>query len=836
MLANASPCCGGCPLSGCGERRVTTDGLGSSGILIVGESPWVDEVREGKPFAGAAGRFLDRTLSRLGLSRDQVLITNALWCKIPRLGWLDKPSTDAALAMKHCESHLDELIHSFNPKVIIPMGNVALRRVCGISGIQSHQAYVHNTKYGIPAVPTFHPSFIMQGNQKLWNAMFFAFQRALEIARAGGAYVRTATEYVLDQPVAVVKEYLQSGLFVNDPIAVDIETPRSSHIAKDIVDEEDPSYEIIRVGFSVRENSACSMPWEEPYISVVKSFMDEATSSTRQWITWNGNFDIPRLKANGVGIRGEVIDAMWCWHFLQSDLPKALDFVAPFFTDIEYWADQNDMQPALYNAVDNDATRRIFIACREHLMKAGRYTRFHQHCVEAYKAMQAMSAAGVLIDRDKQEALRVMLVSDRDSKLADLQTQVPIAVKPRQTYKKGPKVLKPGETMEPLEGGGCQKVKNFNPSSSPQVLSLMRHYGLKIPIKRGTEDQETTESKYLKRYGKKHPVFKTILECRERTKLITSYMWPLHADGRVRTTYGFHPSTWRKSSRGPNLQTIPKRNPELAEKVREVIVAAPGHVLIEADSAAIEAVLTGFLAGDSSYIRMAKMGVHDYLCSHMVGHPVDLTLPDAQVRKLLKAIKRDHSEAREAAKRVVHGSNYCLTPYGIYDEYEEYFSSRKQAKELQEMYFGLFPMIPKWQHNVMERAHRETYLDNVYGYRHYFFDVFSWRNGKWGLGDDAKRCVAFGPQSIASAIQTEDLLTFWKLEGIREWLRLIIHDSVVLEVPLADVEWVCAKVYEVMTRPRMEMDDLTIGAEVKYGASLAKADMTTWESRLTGAA
>jgi DNA polymerase I-like protein with 3'-5' exonuclease and polymerase domains len=391
------------------------------------------------------------------------------------------------------------------------------------------------------------------------------------------------------------------------------------------------------------------------------------------------------------------------------------------------------------------------------------------------------------------------------------------------------------------------KLLPFNPHSTQQVADLIRYYKLKMPKKRG-EDRETTESKYLRRFGDKHdrkgnllyPIFRTILECRQRQKLLSTYIWPLDANDRVHTVFGFVPSTWRKSSRNVNLQNIPKRS-SLAHAFRKTLVASPGCVLIEADAAAIEAVLVGYAAGDPDYVRLAKLGVHDFVTLRWKGESVDLSLPDAQLRPLLKSVKKRYPEERERAKRGVHGSNYKLTAYGLHDEYEEEFPTERSAQDFQDFYFGLVPKVVEWQNSTMERAHRESFLDNHYQYRHYFYDVFTfnWRSQRWVLGDDAKRSVAFVPQADASAIQTEDLLALayedeqvldpQAVKLIRGWLRLIIHDSFVIEVPKGEETWVAEAVLKVMTRPRDELAGLTIGAEVSIGENLA--ELSVWQPK-----
>lgn len=374
----------------------------------------------------------------------------------------------------------------------------------------------------------------------------------------------------------------------------------------------------------------------------------------------------------------------------------------------------------------------------------------------------------------------------------------------------------------------------FNPASpgaEGDVGRLIKHFKLKMPVKRG-EDRTTTESKYLKRFGNKYPIFKQILECREKSKIIGTYMWIPASDGRLHTSYGFHPSTLRKSSRGPNLQNIPKRV-DLADEVRSVIVAAPGHVLVEADSAAIEAVISGVCMGSPAYIRLAKAGIHDFLTSHIVKQPVDPSLPFDELKARLKAIKSTFPEVRERAKRICHGSNYLLTPYGIYDEYEEDFTNRKEAAELQELYFGLFPEIRKWHHNTLELASRQTFLDSHYLTRHYYYSIYSWNKNtnSWGLGEDAKRAVAFVPQSDASCIQNLDLLELHKDPLVAPCLRLIIHDSFVLEVPLELVDYTCQRLHSIMSRPRPELGGESIGVEIAIGADLRKSAMDTWKPK-----
>lgn len=373
------------------------------------------------------------------------------------------------------------------------------------------------------------------------------------------------------------------------------------------------------------------------------------------------------------------------------------------------------------------------------------------------------------------------------------------------------------------------KTLPFNPGSSDQVLDLMRALKVRIPRKRG-EDRETTEAKYLKRFGKKLPVFKGILDVRQRSKLISNYIWETDANNTVRTTFGHHPSTWRKSSRKPNLQVIPKPTSELNELVRATICAPPGYLLVEADSEGIEAVNVAYDVGDPLLMKVCKAGPHGFFMGATQGRPINPHLPFAELKKLCKAEKKRDVHLYDVHKRTIHGTHYGLTPYGMHDEYEEQFPTQAMAAKYQQAYLNLWPSLVNWMARTRQQAYEQRYLDNHFQYRHYFYDVLHW-DGKrrmMVLGDDGKRCIAFKPQSDASAQQTEYMLAMEDMaaEGLEQYallmscLRLLIHDSLVFLIPRSEENWVPQAIADVMNMPFPEMGGLRIGVEVKVGENM----------------
>ena len=340
--------------------------------------------------------------------------------------------------------------------------------------------------------------------------------------------------------------------------------------------------------------------------------------------------------------------------------------------------------------------------------------------------------------------------------------------------------------------------------------------------------------------------------------------FPVGRDGRVHTTFTHNPSSLRFSSANPNLQNIPRGNGSEVQKwVKECFVAPAGSLFWERDFSAIEAVLVGYFAGAPDYIRFAKLGVHAYLASHIAGRPADLEWSDADLRAYFKKLKAEEPVIYDTAKRVIHGSNYMMTPRKMWYEYPETFKSIKAAGGLQGLYFDLFPAIKRWQTDLCvdvdraKRSRREGEGEavdpwtlgvcsarNPFGYTHRFYNVLDWSKGPvgedngvvqygwtWSFGEDAKRLVSFLPQSTAAAIIKRATKRIWyDFPWVGETLRLLIHDSIFGESEEGFVEE-CLEVSRIcMEEPITELpldpswgmgEFLQIGTEAKVGRSWA---------------
>jgi len=144
--------CTKCELHHSRKNAVPGEGPANSDIMFIGEGPGFHENEQGRPFVGAAGKFLEELLSDIGLSREEVFISNVVKCRPP--GNRD-PHPDE---VETCTSNfLDRQIMAINPKVIVTLGRFSMNLLMPnskISQVHGQAMKIH----GRLVVPMYHPA------------------------------------------------------------------------------------------------------------------------------------------------------------------------------------------------------------------------------------------------------------------------------------------------------------------------------------------------------------------------------------------------------------------------------------------------------------------------------------------------------------------------------------------------------------------------------------------------------------------------------------------------------------------------------------------------------
>lgn len=158
-IDDAVQICRLCKLSEKRTRSVAGEGVETPLVMVVGEAPGAQEDREGRPFVGAAGQYLDKWLASIALSRAKnVFITNTVKCRPPNNR---DPKAEEYAA---CSVYLMSQVALLKPQCILALGRIAARLLIGKDERDSLASMRRGTHVyeSIPVFVTYHPSAVLR--------------------------------------------------------------------------------------------------------------------------------------------------------------------------------------------------------------------------------------------------------------------------------------------------------------------------------------------------------------------------------------------------------------------------------------------------------------------------------------------------------------------------------------------------------------------------------------------------------------------------------------------------------------------------------------------------
>jgi DNA polymerase len=164
-IANEVRVCVKCPLSKGRRNAVPGEGNINAIIMFVGEAPGYWEDVKGLPFVGPAGKVLNGLMTKIGLQRESVFITNVVKCRPP------ENRDPMPLEIKMCTSlYLNQQIELIQPKVIVTLGKHSTSYIFSKTGLETVESItklrgrVYQTTFqNIPVlvVPMYHPAAVL---------------------------------------------------------------------------------------------------------------------------------------------------------------------------------------------------------------------------------------------------------------------------------------------------------------------------------------------------------------------------------------------------------------------------------------------------------------------------------------------------------------------------------------------------------------------------------------------------------------------------------------------------------------------------------------------------
>jgi DNA polymerase-1 len=334
--------------------------------------------------------------------------------------------------------------------------------------------------------------------------------------------------------------------------------------------------------------------------------------------------------------------------------------------------------------------------------------------------------------------------------------------------------------------------ESFNLNSTQQLsLALFDRLGLDPPVgtRRTASGHYSTAAGVLEELQGVHPVVDWILEHRELSKLLSTYVDALPQQvnphtGRVHTSYNQTGSrTGRLASSDPNLQNIPIRT-ELGREVRRAFVAAPGCQLLAVDYSQVELRIAAHMAEDQAMLAAFRVGqdIHAATAAAIYGISLD------EVNK----------DQRRHAKAINFGLIYGMSAFGLTRTTD---LTLAEAEDFVTEYFRKFPGVKRYLDGIRRQAAQQGYVETLLGRRRYFPGLVNPSNQQVRNREEREAINAPIQGTAADIMKIAMLKVPVALAeaGLSARMLLQVHDELVVECPDGELLETVAVVQETMS-------------------------------------
>ena len=314
--------------------------------------------------------------------------------------------------------------------------------------------------------------------------------------------------------------------------------------------------------------------------------------------------------------------------------------------------------------------------------------------------------------------------------------------------------------------------------NSPKQLGTVLFDELLLPYGKKTKTGWSTNADVLEKLQGKHPIVDEVLEYRMLTKLKSTYadglLKVISEDGRIHTNFQMTvTATGRLSSTEPNLQNIPVRK-KLGAQIRNMFVAAPGMMLVDADYSQIELRLLAHISGDETMKEAFLSGedFHTVTASNVFGVPL------SEVTPIL----------RSRAKAVNFGIVYGISAFSLAQDIGVY---PNEAKAYIDAYLEKYHGVRDYMKQIVETAKAQGYVSTIYGRRRSLPELKSSNFNMRSFGERvALNMPVQGTAADIIKLAMVNVHRRLKAEGLKARLILQVHDELIVECPGGEAEQV----------------------------------------------
>lgn len=793
-----------------------------SDIMFIAEAPGRDEDIEGtQPLVGEAGKKYNEMLSNVDISRYdtnsplKISIANTCRCRPPNNRDPEKEE------IANCLPYLQKEIQFVNPKVIVPMGNVALRALLNDpkASIQNNRGkiFTHN---GMILAPTWHPSYINRApaEQGVWERDIKEVIKWLK-----GERIKDVVDHKVIHTVDELREYIERmKQFPTNTF--DYET------AGLIPNLKQTGGEALCISLSAKEGEARLFPFYGQFLSELRPNLEneKAKALLRDWlkntpkiakIAHNAEYEL-RWSIQWLGLKTvNDIPNLQCTQLMHAAIdensPHNLKDLSVRYTrldryeeDVNNWAKKHnhkkepyfDTMPDWgkdnyayipnevlwkYALIDADATHRLYPIFVKEIYHQNLQEFVFKYYFKWMKFFARVKMRGFKVDLDYLnkmiQAYQIRVKEAED----DLYSRVEVKKAEKLLYEQRitEAIEKVSARYEALKNRRMSKAEylqkyvydkitpeRLNFDSSKQLPVLF--YDI-LKLKKYTTDKGNPAfgKEVMEAYEQAGvPFIKQLMNLRRLEKFLSTFLIGaknnllddrLHTDLRLDIAV-----TGRLASRNPNLQNIPNRSdPEKAKEIRDMFIADDGYILLAKDYSQIEFRIWAHYSQDPQMIK----DINDGLDIHKLTASQVYNIPIQEVTYL----------QRGKAKNTVFGIMYGRGAQSVADEHG---MTLEEANAFINAFFGRYPRAKAWIEENKRFVKKHGFTINVYGRkRHLQATINSPINN---IRAEAER------QSVNAPIQggasdTNNLAAMlcqdaFDGKGIDAHVQLLVHDQIIM--------------------------------------------------------
>lgn len=770
-------------------------------IAFIGEAPGEEEIDEGRPFVGKAGKFLRVILKAVGIDETQCYFTNTCICR-PNNN--RKPTVKMIRA---CKTRLIREVSLVRPKLIVTLGGVPTSGFLDIKrGItKSHGEYKllkFKSGFTVGAVATYHPSGVMR-------APDFYIDFCEELAKAKG---------ILEGEVPVIQPPYHNYIAVTEQAefeALLLELTRHQLVACDIeTDVMDwTTGKILCIGFSWEREHAWIVDWEKLLEGNLNNLrlLNDALAYTRLSFQ-NGMYDVPFMLQYGLSNTNYFFDTMFA-HYLLDERQnthslerlairyyKAPAYKSEFreslgirgYVSDETWSEtvkQSTKKELFnYNGADTDYTFRLTQDLGRACKREGVIPILRDIEMPAAKMFMQFHIDGMLVDRDYWLKMATEWKRNMDRLMKEMRAYPGAEELNFNSPKQLAAFLYDELGLLPFGGEESFKLKKISEADISKAIVEVndpeaREYwtskrtqmseGLKGAggeAKGLTPRSTTTYMLYYLRQQHEWP--SKLIQYRHIKKRFSMYykgikkdMWK---DGRVHPEYDMCATrTGRKASKHPPIHNLPR-----GDEIYNIYITDPGWVNIHADYKTAEMRMMAHYAKDWHLLTILDtMDIHSVYAMEI------FNLTKEEFNALDKSAQKN---MRIASKMITFGIPYGRSASGLAPQLGK---TVEECEVYIETYFRKFaPRVKKWLAYVRALGIEQMYLRSESGRLRrfpYIRDKYHKREVERQLGNFMIQ-TTINELTLLAQLNSLKRLTE---EGIpcRPWPH--IHDSLNILVP-----------------------------------------------------